>query len=376
MGMSENQIALIKKSISLLSLMVLIAASFILGGSTLGFISLAALLVLFLSLFDELVTLPRYIAEQKKTYNSLTRFVFTDPSPQSILDFRQGIYQAKVRTILGRVHDSMKVVAGVVTELNLAINETNDKILAQNDETTQIAAAMNEMSTTIADVSQNAVQTSDSVETVYAECEKSSSLMSTSVESISELQIQITDAHDSSVELVNIISSINAQMAEIQGIANQTNLLALNAAIEAARAGEQGRGFAVVADEVRSLSARTHSVSEGITASVNQVTVKLHEMATLMEKNISISKECLDSGLQAKESEDVIHQQMQAISDLTTQVSAASEQQSVVSEEVNKNVQRVADLAQELAASDIISRNIRALNQQSKEISSLADTFG
>ena len=84
-------------------------------------------------------------------------------------------------------------------------------------------------------------------------------------------------------------------MSEIQGIADQTNLLALNAAIEAARAGEQGRGFAVVADEGRSLSSRTHTVFEGITDSVKQVTAKLAEVTNLMEDNIQTSQACADS---------------------------------------------------------------------------------
>jgi len=151
--------------------------------------------------------------------------------------------------------------------------------------------------------------------------------------------------------------------------------LALNAAIEAARAGEQGRGFAVVADEVRSLSARTHSVSDGINESVRHVTDKLANVTNLMKSNITTSHECVESGQTVHDSAEEIFQQMLSIADLTTQVSTASEEQSVVAEEVNNNVQRVADLAQALVDSDTLMNNISLLNQESNQLTKLATTF-
>ena len=301
--------------------------------------------------------------------------IYTDEGLQSVLEFRESLYKARIRTVLGRMDDSLSVIAKVVNNLNAAINDTNDKIDDQNVETTQIATSMNQMSITIADVSENVVQTADRVEQVYQQCAKSKSLISGSVKQISGLQHNVTLAHSVSEELVKIVTSINAQVIEIQGIADQTNLLALNAAIEAARAGEQGRGFAVVADEVRSLSARTHSVSDGINESVHHVTDKLANVTKLMLSNITTSQECVESGRSAHDSAEEIYQQMLSIADLTTQVSTASEEQSVVADEINNNVQRVADLAQALVDSDTLFNNISLLNQEASQLTKLATTF-
>lgn len=149
--------------------------------------------------------------------------------------------------------------------------------------------------------------------------------MTASVNRIDDLREKVSDAHASSAELVSIVGSINEQMSEIQGIADQTNLLALNASIEAEIAREQGRGFTEVADEVRSLSVRTHTVSLGINESVSKATDKLNDVTELMEENIKISDECVESGKEAQRSEEAIYQEMVSISSLTGQVSCASE---------------------------------------------------
>ena len=375
LGMSEQKQNTLKKSTAFIATAFIIVSTFMNLGVYWGGGVLTAFLVLFASLYDELVSLPRYINQQKEKYTSICRVIYTDGGLQSVLEFRESLYQARIRTILGRMDDSLSVIANVVNNLNSAINETNDKIDDQNNETTQIATSMNEMSLTIAEVSENVVQTADRVEQVYQQCAKSKSIISGSVTQISGLQDNVSSAHSVSQELVDIVTSINTQVIEIQGIADQTNLLALNAAIEAARAGEQGRGFAVVADEVRSLSARTHSVSDGINESVRHVTDKLANVTNLMSSNITTSEECVNSGKIAHDSAEEIYQQMLSISDLTTQVSTASEEQSVVADEVNNNVQRVADLAQALVDSDALFNNISLLNEEASKLTKLATTF-
>ncbi|MBL4900160.1 MAG: PAS domain-containing protein [Colwellia sp.] len=375
LGISEQKKNQMKKFTVFVAVAFIVVSTFINLGVFWGSAILAAFIVLIASLFDELVSLPRYINQQKEKYTSICRVIYTDGGLQSVLEFRESLYQARIRTILGRMDDSLSVIANVVDNLNAAISDTSDKIDDQSNETTQIATSMNEMSLTIVEVSENIVQTADRVEQVYQQCAKSKSLISGSVIQISGLQDNVSSAHSVSQELVDIVTSINTQVIEIQGIADQTNLLALNAAIEAARAGEQGRGFAVVADEVRSLSARTHSVSDGINESVRHATDKLANVTDLMASNILTSQECVDSGKTAHDSAEEIYQQMLSISDLTAQVSTASEEQSVVAGEVNNNVQRVADLAQALVDSDTLVNNISLLNEEAKQLTKLATTF-
>lgn len=371
----EEKIALAKKVISLISSLVIIVSAFYHSGMIVGLMTLVALSILFFCLMDELIVVPKYIANLKKKYPSISRLIFTKSGPTSLLEFRESLFEARMRTVLGRTNDSLNVIGKVVTDLNRAVKDTNDKINDQNHETAQIATSMEQMSNTISDVSQNVVITSQRVTEVNDECEMTTKLVARSINDMNLLKDSVTNAHHMSQELVEMADSINAQMSEIQGIADQTNLLALNAAIEAARAGEQGRGFAVVADEVRSLSSRTHTVSEGINESVKNITIKLQNVAKLMADNIITSDTCVDSGIKVEKLAKKIHQQMLSITDMTTQVSASAEQQSVVAEEVNQNVQRVAELAQELVESDILSSNIKLLNIESKELSHLASSF-
>lgn len=375
MGMSESQVDLIKHAIALAGVVSVLATGFIFGGVSGLLINSVLIAVIAGAKFNELVKFPQYLAKQKLDYPSISRLIYTNGGALSIVDYKQMMLEARIRTILGRTRDSMQVIDDVVQSLSDVVADVNGQINSQHIETEQIATSMSQMSATIQDVAKSISDTSTRVNNVYDECEQSKEVMSNSVERISELQAQVGQSYESSQSLVNSVKSINDQMSEIQGIADQTNLLALNASIEAARAGEHGRGFAVVADEVRSLSQRTHTVSVGITKSVNVISEILATIAGQMETSIKNSEQCVEGGQSAYQSQNTIYNEMVAITDLATQVSTASEEQSVVAEEINQNVHRVNELAQALANSTALSRNITQLAQQSKQIAMLADSF-
>ena len=375
LSLSEDKVRLIKNSIAFAAIFFIIMSAFMMASFIIGSAVMVAFIIIGYCLSDALIHLPRYIKQQKSLNPSICRSIYTDGGASSIFEFKDSLANARIRTILGRMQDSLNVINRVIYGLNNAIDDTSEKINAQNTETAQISSSMDEITLSIANVNQNIKQTSDSVNTVYEECEKSKKLMSQSVDYINSLQTKLVNSQQTSIDLVNIIKSINDQMNEIQGIANQTNLLSLNAAIEAARAGEFGRGFSVVADEVRSLSARTHDVSEEITVSVEQVTARLSAMANEMNENLKISDECVNSGLEAQKIGDIIYEHMTFIADLTSQVSNSIEKQNTVTGEVHQNIHEVSELALALAESDIISDNLLMLNKESSKLIDLSSTF-
>ena len=167
------------------------------------------------------------------------------------------------------------------------------------------------------------------------------------------------------------VASITTVLEVIQGIAEQTNLLALNAAIEAARAGEAGRGFAVVADEVRNLAQRTQSSTEEINNMIERLQKGANDAVDVMKASTAVSSVSMEKAQDAMEALNRIAKAITSISQMTSQIATASEEQTSVTEELNSSITRIADQGQEAAAAatenDVYSGQIesigKALNQ-------------
>ena len=234
-------------------------------------------------------------------------------------------------------------------EVSVVTAQTSTTIEIQRDETAQVATAMNELTTTSRDVATNIAQTANSANQASAHTEKGTKVVKQVIEQINELSNQLEESAHAILEVESQSSAITSMLEVIKGIAEQTNLLALNAAIEAARAGEQGRGFAVVADEVRTLATRTQQSTEEINEIVEKLQTSSGKAVSVMERSQEQSKTAVDNASNSGDALNLIAQAMDNISQMSAQIASASEEQCAVSEEVNRNIDKIHNMSIELS---------------------------
>lgn len=240
-------------------------------------------------------------------------------------------------------------VASSSTELSATTNQTLVGLESQKNETLQVASAMTQMSATVHDVANN---TGEAAQATHGAA-NATNIGKSVVLSTKTSVIELVDKLDSAEVLIHNLekqtADISSILTVISGIAEQTNLLALNAAIEAARAGEQGRGFAVVADEVRSLSSRTHDS----TNEIHQVITELQAGSLSAVKAMKESREAADLvEEQTNKTEQAlinISAAVEQIDAMASQIAVASEEQSAVAEEVNRNINTISQISEETA---------------------------
>ncbi|WCN11096.1 methyl-accepting chemotaxis protein [Marinomonas mediterranea] len=239
----------------------------------------------------------------------------------------------------------------VLTQSNAMATSTQERLKRakhQQDEIVMLSTAFNEMATATADIASNAEQTDQNAQSSVEISQKGNDLSQKSKNSINNLSSEISSASQIVEDLSVQGDKINHIVSTINDIAEQTNLLALNAAIEAARAGEQGRGFAVVADEVRVLSQKTHQSTEEI----NQMIIGLHDSTS---KAVNAMQACHEQALESVEDSNntstsfgEIADSIQHISDMAAQIATAAEEQATVTAEINANTEAIRELAVEL----------------------------
>ena len=258
-------------------------------------------------------------------------------------------FAEKVRVMVTQVLGSTTQLAAAAEEMSSITNSTNQGVQKQQGETQMVATAMNEMTATVQEVARHATEASTAAQSADRETQDGKAVVSQTVSIINSLANEIEEATVVIAKLESDSDNIGSVLDVIRGIAEQTNLLALNAAIEAARAGEQGRGFAVVADEVRTLASRTQESTQEIQTMIESLQQGSRNAVKAMESSQTQSQQSVEQATKAQGSLDAITGAVTTISTMNIQIANAAKEQSSVSEEINQNIVNISQVVEETA---------------------------
>ncbi|MDM8192232.1 methyl-accepting chemotaxis protein [Pseudomonas koreensis] len=255
-----------------------------------------------------------------------------------------------LRELIGGISDGVTQIASAAEELSAVTEQTSAGVNNQKVETDQVATAMNEMAATVQEVARNAEEASEAAVAADQQAREGDKVVGEAIAQIERLALEVGHSTEAMGELKRESDKIGSVLDVIKSVAQQTNLLALNAAIEAARAGEAGRGFAVVADEVRSLAQRTQKSTEEIEELIVGLQNGTQQVATIMDNSRSLTDSSVELTRRAGGSLESITRTVSAIQAMNQQIAAAAEQQSAVAEEINRSVLNVRDVSDQTSA--------------------------
>ncbi|WP_342351466.1 methyl-accepting chemotaxis protein [Pseudomonas oryzihabitans] len=257
---------------------------------------------------------------------------------------------ASLRGLIGEMKDGVIQVASAAEQLSAVTEQTSAGVQSQKVETDQIATAMQEMTATTHEVARNAGEAAKSAMDASQQAQQGDQAVTKAVTQIELLAHEMDSTKVAMEALRDQADRIGGVLDVIKAVAEQTNLLALNAAIEAARAGEAGRGFAVVADEVRGLAQRTRASTDEIAQLITGLNQSTDRMAGVLEQNVQLTGSSVGLSREAGEMLKRITQSVKNIESMNEQIACAAEQQSSAGEEISRSVTNVRDISDQTAA--------------------------
>lgn len=280
----------------------------------------------------------------------------------------------KLKVLIANIAGTGDAIASSASQASVISEQASTAAAEQKDRTTQVATAINEMSYSIQEVVKHATDSANAAQDAKQKAQNGKEIVDDTIAAIQNLAQRVEKSVDVIKSLEQNSINIGSVVEVIQAISEQTNLLALNAAIEAARAGEQGRGFAVVADEVRSLAQRTRESTSEIQEMIQALQSGTSEAVNVMNASQSEAQETAVKSQSTGEALDSILETITHINDMNTQVAAAVEEQSVVAEEINGNVTAINESA-EITASGA-NETSQASNELMKHAQELQQLIG
>ncbi|MBB5321059.1 methyl-accepting chemotaxis protein [Marinobacter oulmenensis] len=278
-----------------------------------------------------------------------------------------GTMVTNLRDLIQQIDTGATSIASASEELSAVTKQTRQGVNDQQDQTDQVATAMNEMVATVNDVAKSAESAFSAAQNASQKSSEGEKAGGEALQFVTDLNSQIGNVMEQLRGLQSDTQNIGTVLDVIKSVAEQTNLLALNAAIEAARAGEQGRGFAVVADEVRSLAQRTQSSAEEIETLISNLVNSAETSVTTMERSTHLGEQTLERAQVAGSTITQMAEAVEEIRQYNSQIATAAEQQSSVAEDINQNITLIRDVGEQSAAST------EQVSTASDELSSLAE---